>query len=182
MALINTIREKSGWAVGAIIIGLLLFMLGGDFLYGRNSLFGGNDRVVGEVAGEKVEYEDFNAALEQAKQGFIAQQGRQPDENAMGYLRDQAWNQILYRIAFQKEFDKLGLKVSDEELTDMVQGENPHPSIRQAFTDPQTGQFDRMKVIEYLRNLDKMPPQNQDAFRSFEANLSPSVWLSSIIT
>ncbi|TGD78008.1 peptidylprolyl isomerase [Hymenobacter wooponensis] len=173
MALINTIREKSGWAVGAIIIGLLLFMLGGDFLYGRNSFFKGNDRVVGEVAGEKVEYEDFNAALEQAKQGFIAQQGRQPDENAMGYLREQAWNQILYRIAFQKEFDKLGLKVSDEELTDMVQGENPHPSIRQAFTDPQTGKFDRMKVIEYLRNLDKMPPQNQDAFRTFEANLSP---------
>jgi peptidyl-prolyl cis-trans isomerase D len=173
MALINTIREKSGWAVGAIIIGLLLFMLGGDFLYGRNSFFKGNDRVVGEVAGEKVEYEDFNAALEQAKQGFIAQQGRQPDENAMGYLREQAWNQILYRIAFQKEFDKLGLKVSDEELTDMVQGENPHPSIRQAFTDPQTGQFDRMKVIEYLRNLDKMPPQNQDAFRTFEANLTP---------
>ncbi|SNC77021.1 peptidyl-prolyl cis-trans isomerase D [Hymenobacter gelipurpurascens] len=173
MALINTIREKSGWAVGAIIIGLLLFMLGGDFLYGRNSIFGGNDRTVGEVAGEKVEYDDFNAALEQAKQGFIAQQGRQPDENAMGYLRDQAWNQILYRIAFQKEFDKLGLKVSDEELTDMVQGENPHPSIRQAFTDPQTGQFDRAKVIEYLRNLDKLPPQTQEAFRNFETNLSP---------
>ncbi|WP_236705084.1 SurA N-terminal domain-containing protein [Hymenobacter sp. AT01-02] len=173
MALINTIREKSGWAVGAIIIGLLLFMLGGDFLYGRNSLFAGNDRVVGEVAGEKVDYETFNATLEQAKQAFIAQQGRQPDENTMGYLRDQAWNQTLYRIAFQKEFDKLGLKVSDDELTDMVQGNNIHPSIRQAFTDPQTGQFDKTKVIEYLRNLDKLPPQTQEAFRNFEANLGP---------
>ncbi|GAB2797303.1 peptidyl-prolyl cis-trans isomerase D [Hymenobacter luteus] len=173
MALINTIREKSGWAVGAIIIGLLLFMLGGDFLYGRSSIFGKNDLTVGEIAGEKVEYEAFNATLEQAKQGFIAQQQRQPDEQAMGYLRDQAWNQTIYRIAFQKEFDKLGLKVSDEELTDMVQGNNIHPSIRQAFTDPATGQFDRTKVIEYLRNLDKLPPQAQDAFRNFEANLGP---------
>ncbi|UYZ62216.1 peptidylprolyl isomerase [Hymenobacter weizhouensis] len=173
MALINTIREKSGWAIGAIIIGLLLFMLGGDFLYGRNSFFSQNDTVVGEVAGEKIDRETFEATLEQAKQAFIQQQGRQPDEQAMGYLRDQAWNQTLYRIAFKKEFDKLGLKVSDEEITDMVQGENPHPSIRQAFTNPQTGQFDRAKVLEYLRNLDKAPPQAKEAFLNFEANLGP---------
>ncbi|RSK37657.1 peptidylprolyl isomerase [Hymenobacter metallilatus] len=173
MALINTIREKSGWAVGAIIIGLLLFMLGGDFLYGRNSFFSNNDTSVGEVAGEKVEYTDFENTLEQAKQQFIQQQQRQPDDQALGYLRDQAWNQTLYRIAFQKEFDKLGLKVSDEELTDMVQGVNIHPSIRQAFTDPKTGQFDVMKVKEYLRNLDKQDPQAQLAFANFEANLRP---------
>lgn len=173
MALINTIREKSGWAVGAIVIGLLLFMLGGDFLYGRNRLFGGNDSTVGEIAGQKVDRADFEAVLEQAKQNFINQQGRQPDERTMGYLRDQAWNQTIYRIAFQKEFDALGLQVSDDELTDMVQGKNIHPSIKQAFTDPQTGQFDRRKVIEYLQNLDKQPPQAQDAWRTFEANLVP---------
>ncbi len=172
MALINTIREKSGWAVGAIVIGLLLFMVGGDLFTGQNSFFGRDDRSVGEIAGQKVEYDEFNAALEQAKQAFIQQQGRQPDEQAMGYLREQAWNQLLYRIAFQKQFEKLGLKVSDDELTDMVQGNNIHPSIRQAFTDS-TGQFDVLKVKEYLRNLDKMDPRNQAAFASFEQNLRP---------
>ncbi|WP_242434615.1 peptidylprolyl isomerase [Hymenobacter amundsenii] len=172
MALINTIREKSGWAVGAIVIGLLLFMVGGDLFTGQNSFFGRDDRSVGEIAGQKVEYDEFNASLEQAKQAFIQQQGRQPDEQAMGYLREQAWNQLLYRIAFQKQFEKLGLKVSDDELTDMVQGNNIHPSIRQAFTDS-TGQFDVLKVKEYLRNLDKMDPRNQAAFASFEQNLRP---------
>jgi peptidyl-prolyl cis-trans isomerase D len=120
-----------------------------------------------------VDRAEFENTLEQAKQNFIAQQGRQPDEQTMGYLRDQAWNQTIYRIAFQKEFDRLGLKVSDDELTDMVQGKNINPSIRQAFTDPKTGQFDRNKVIEYLRNLDKLPPQAQDTWRTFEANLVP---------
>ncbi|GAA4019219.1 SurA N-terminal domain-containing protein [Hymenobacter fastidiosus] len=173
MALINTIREKSSWAVGVVAIGLLLFIVGGDLIGGNNRLFNRNENVVGEVAGEKVEFTEFQAAVEQAKQQFVSQQGRQPDEQTMGYLREQAWNQTIYRIAFQKEFDKLGLKVSDDELTDMVQGKNVHPSIKQAFTDPKTGQFDRTKVIEYLRNLDKLPPQAQDAFRSFEANLGP---------
>ncbi|MBO0359749.1 SurA N-terminal domain-containing protein [Hymenobacter sp. BT186] len=173
MALINTIREKSGWAVGTVAIGMLLFIVGGDLIGGKNKLFGGNENVVGEVAGQKIELNDFNAALEQAKQGFIQQQGRQPDEQAMGYLRDQAWNQTIYKIAFQKEFDKLGLTVSEDELTDMVQGKNIHPSIRQAFTDQQTGQFDRSKIIQYLQGLDKLPPDAQAAWLNFEANLGP---------
>ncbi|MDF7812414.1 SurA N-terminal domain-containing protein [Hymenobacter sp. YC55] len=173
MALINTIREKSGWAVGTVAIGMLLFIVGGDLIGGKNRLFGGNQNVVGEVAGQKIELTDFNNALEQAKQSFVQQQGRQPDEQAMGYLRDQAWNQTIYRIAFQKEFDKLGLSVSDDELTDMVQGRNIHPSIRQAFTDPKTGQFDRAKIIQYLQGLDKLPPDAQAAWQNFEANLGP---------
>lgn len=173
MALINTIREKSGWAVGVVAVGMVLFIVGGDLVGGNSKLFNRNQTVVGEVAGEKVELADFNNSLEQAKQSFIQQQGRQPDEQTMGYLRDQAWNQTIYRIAFQKEFDKLGLAVSDDELTDMVQGKNIHPSIRQAFTDQQTGQFDRAKIIQYLQGLDKLPPDAQAAWRNFEANLGP---------
>ena len=159
--------------MGTVAIGMLLFIVGGDLIGGKSRLFGGNENVVGEVAGEKVELTDFNNALEQAKQAFVQQQGRQPDEQAMGYLRDQAWNQTIYRIAFQKEFDKLGLTVSEDELTDMVQGNNIHPSIRQAFTDPKTGQFDRAKILEYLRGLDKLPPDAQAAWLNFESNLGP---------
>lgn len=171
MALINTIREKSGWAVGTVAIGMVLFIVGGDLVGGKNRLFGGDDQVVGEVAGQKVERADFEAALEQAKQGFIAQQQRQPDEQAMGYLRDQAWNQTLYRLAFQPEYEKLGLTVSDDEKVDMVQGQNISPGIRQAFTDPKTGQFDVNKVREYLRNLDKLPPESRQAWYSYENNM-----------
>ncbi|WP_251047006.1 peptidylprolyl isomerase [Hymenobacter sp. ISL-91] len=174
MALINTIREKSGWAVGAIVIGLLLFMVGGDLFTGQNSFFGRSDRSVGEIAGQEIDYDEFNATLEQAKQAFIQQQGRQPDEQAMGYLREQAWNQLLYRIAFQKQFEKLGLTVSDDEIYEMVQGtniNNLHPSIRQAFTDS-TGQFSRANLQTYLRNLDK-DPQAQATFTNFEQNLRP---------
>lgn len=173
MALINTIREKSGWAVGTVAIGMLLFIVGGDLVGGKNRLFNRNANVVGEVSGEKVELEDFNNTLEQAKQSFINQQGRQPDDQTMGYLRDQAWNQTIFRIAYQKEFDKLGLNTSEDEVWDMIQGKNIHPSLRQSFTDQQTGQFDRSKVLEFLQNLDKQQPQMQDSWQNFEANLSP---------
>ena len=171
MALINTIREKSGIAVGLVAIGMLLFIVGGDLVGGKNKLFGGNGQVVGEVAGKKVELNDYNNALEQAKQAFIAQQQRQPDDQALGYLRDQAWNQTIYRMAFKPEWEKLGLTVSDDELVDMVQGDNISAGIKQAFTDKTSGQFDKARLIEYLKNLDKLPPENQAAWHNFEDNL-----------
>lgn len=171
MALINTIREKSGWAVGTVAVGMILFIVGSDFVGGKNRLFGGDENVVGEVAGHKVERAEFEAALEQAKQGFINQQQRQPDEQALGFLRDQAWNQTLYRLAFQPEYDKLGLTVSDEEKVDMVQGQNIAPGIRQAFTDPKTGQFDVNAVRDYLRKLDQAPPEARQTWYNYENEL-----------
>ena len=171
MALINTIREKSGVAVGLVAVGMLLFIVGGDLVGGKNRLFGRNDQVVGEVAGQKVELADYNNSLEQAKQAFAAQQQRQPDEQALGYLRDQAWNQTIYRMAFRPEWEKLGLTVGDDELVDMVQGDNISPGIKQAFTDKTSGQFDKTRLIEYLKNLDKLPAENQAAWHNFEANL-----------
>ena len=171
MALINTIREKSGVAVGAVAIGMLLFIVGGDLVGGRNRLFGRNNQVVGEVNGEKIELPEFTATLEQAKQNFTNQQGRPPDDQALSYLREQAWNQLLARRAYQPEFEKLGLTTPDDELVDLVQGDNITPSLKQAFTDPKTGQFDKARLIDYLKNLDKLPPESQAAYHNFETAL-----------
>lgn len=174
MAVINKIREKSGWAVGAIAVGLLIFMVLGDLLGPQSRLFGRGDTIVGEIAGKEITIQEFDETLEGVKRNFINQnQGRQPNENEMGPLRDQAWNQLIFKVAFQKEFDRLGLAVTDEELVDMVQGNHIHPAIQQSFMDPQTGQFDRSKVIEYLKNLDKAPAEQQAAWASFEQSLGP---------
>ncbi|GAA4390336.1 SurA N-terminal domain-containing protein [Hymenobacter koreensis] len=150
---------------------MVLFIVGGDLIGGNNNFFNRQDTSVGSVDGDDVNLDEFNAILEQSKEAYVSQNGRQPTEQELQGLRDQAWNQIVFRRAFQPEFEKLGLQVTDEELTDMVQGRNIHPTIKQAFTDPQTGQFDRAKVLEYLRNLDKMPPQQQAAWYTFEQNL-----------
>jgi peptidyl-prolyl cis-trans isomerase D len=173
MALINKIREKSGWAVGAIAIGLLSFMVLGDLLGPNSRLLGNNKVIVGEVAGEEITYQEFEAALDEVKQAYISQSGRQPTENELYALREQAWNQIVFRVAFQKEFDRLGLTVTDDELDDMVRGNNLHPAIKQSFTNPQTGEFDRGMVVNYINSLQNMPPEQRQMWYNFEANLRP---------
>lgn len=173
MALINKIREKSGWAVGAIAIGLLCFMVLGDLLGPNSRLLGNNKVIVGEVAGEEITYQEYEQVLEEVKQAYVSQSGRQPSENELSALREQAWNQIIFRVAFEKEFDRLGLTVTDDELDDMVRGNNVHPAIRQSFTNPQTGEFDRAMVVNYLGNLQNMPPEQRQMWYNFEANLRP---------
>ncbi|PVY40525.1 peptidylprolyl isomerase [Pontibacter virosus] len=155
MALINKIREKSGWAVGAIAIGLGVFVVGGDLLGPNSRLLGNDTTTVGEIAGEKIDYQRFDMVFQQIKAQYEGQVQRAATESEMAMMREQAWNQLIFQIALQKEYDRLGIQVSEEELADMVQGNNIHPSVRQAFTNPQTGEFERNQVIQYLQSLDQ---------------------------
>jgi peptidyl-prolyl cis-trans isomerase D len=173
MAIITKIREKSGLAAAAIAISLILFILGSDLLAG-GSLFGSNDQTVGEIAGEKILYPDFQAKLQAAIGNFQQGQQKAPTDQDMQQLRSQVWEQYINDIAYQKEFDALGITVSDEELTDMVQGKNIHPYIQQQFTNQQTGQFDKNQVVQFLKNLKTMPATNQQQWMDFEKNLRNS--------
>ncbi|WP_420147957.1 peptidylprolyl isomerase [Spirosoma sp.] len=174
MSVINKIRERSGLAVGVIAISLILFIVGGDLLGGRSMLFGGNQQEVGEIAGQSIDYQEFNAKVDELRAQYEQQTGRAPGEQELTQIREQAWNQFLFEIAYQKEFDKLGLKVSQEELVDMVQGNNISPAVRQAFTNPQTGVFDKSSIVKYLKDLNRpnVPVQQKVAWASFEKNLA----------
>ena len=171
MALINKIREKSGWAVGAIAIGLGVFVVGGDLLGPNSRLLGNDANTVGEIAGEEIDYQEFDAVLQQAKSDYENRTGRAANEGELAMLREQAWNQLIFKIALQKEYDRLGIAVTEEELADMVQGNNIHPAVKQAFSNPQTGEFDRAQVVQYLQNLDQMGPNARPMWVNFEQSV-----------
>ncbi|MFN8354090.1 MAG: SurA N-terminal domain-containing protein [Spirosomataceae bacterium] len=171
MAVITKIREKAGIAVGVVAVALLLFIVGGD-MFGSQGIFSSNQQKVGEIAGHDIMYQDFQQKIDQARQSFEAQSGRSATEEDLAQIREQAWNQFLLDYAYQKEFDALGLSVSSDELVDMVQGNNIHPSVMQAFTNPQTRQFDKNQLISYLKNLKTLPPAQQQAWQTFEKSLA----------
>jgi len=171
MALINKIREKSGWAVGAIAIGLGIFVVGGDLLGPNSRLLGNDATTIGEIAGEEIDYQEFDAVFQQIKANYENQTGRAANEGELALLREQAWNQLIFKIALQKEYDRLGIVVTEEELFDMVQGNNIHPAVMQSFTNPQTGEFDRNQVVQYLQNLDQMGPEARPMWANFEQTL-----------
>ncbi|MDZ7899388.1 MAG: peptidylprolyl isomerase [Arcicella sp.] len=172
MAIITKIREKSGIAAAAIAISLILFLIGGDLFTGNSSFFGGSSNVVGEISGEKIQYKDFQAKVEELSNNYSTQAGRSPGEQEVAQMREQVWNQYLMDFAYGKEYEALGLSVSPKELVDMVQGENIHPSVRQQFTNPQTGQFDKTYIIQFLKDFKKMPIAQQQAWANFEKSIA----------
>jgi len=176
MALIKKIRERTGLAIGFVAIALMLFIVGGDIMSSNSVLFGQQKNDVGEIAGETVPIDMFRQQVEEMKYNFTLQQQRNPTEAEMYSIRNQAWEFLIVKIAFQKQFDELGIKVTDEELVDMVQGNNIHPELVTAFGDPQTGEVNRDQIVQFLQMVDQqqLPPQQIAGWLLFEKNLEPS--------
>jgi peptidyl-prolyl cis-trans isomerase D len=99
---------------------------------------------------------EFEATLDKAIENEKQRQNKTSlDEATIDMLRQQSWNQLIYDNIMTEQYAKLGIAVSSDELLDMVQGKNPHPSVVQAFTDPKTGQFNPQGVVTFLKRMDE---------------------------
>lgn len=177
MALINTLREKmTKWVVGAIALSMGAFIVGSDlFGSGPNSVFGGNDREVGEIGGTSVSLDDYQIAIQERKNNYIINFGRQPGERENATLEAQAWEMLINRNAILPEYERVGVRVTSDEVWDMLQGKNVDESIRSSFTDS-AGRFDRSRLINYMKQLEAMPPTSEARIRwdFFKNDLQPS--------
>ncbi len=173
MALMNTLRNKMGKVVvGMISIAILSFVLT-DLLGGNNSiLFNGNDKTIGEIAGEEIDIDEYQALLETMKINYRNNFGRAPGEVEMRSLRDQAWQYMIVEKAFTKIYEEAGVEVGNEEIFDMVQGKNVSPEIQQIFINPATGQFDKERLIQTIAQLNATP-QGRAQWYEFERSLIP---------
>lgn len=173
MALIGKLREKMG--VGVVIfvfVAISAFILGD--LLGNNSVLLG-DNSVGEIAGRTISIEEFQAAVQEREANYVLNFNRQPGDREMPGIRQQAWEMLILRHAIQKQIEKTGTKVTVDEIEDMIHGKNVNESIKQAFTNQQTGQFDPQQVVGYMQQLNTMPESSEPRVRweIFQRDLEP---------
>ncbi len=170
MAIISKIRERAGLAVGIVALSLGLFIVGSDLIQPGSTLFGSN-QVVGEINGEEIDLKVLQDEINLLQYDYAVQQGKNPTEQEMQGIREQAWNQLIFKRVFKPQADQIGISVSKEELSDMVIGTNLHPAIKQTFVNQTTKEFDRSMAENFLRNLDKAQPQQKAAWMNFESKL-----------
>lgn len=166
----NSMRNRGGLLVGVIAFAIVAFLAGDVLISGRN-IFGSNPSDIGEINGKKVEIQEFQTKLDANIEQYKKSANQQSlDENMTGYLVDQTWNQLVYDEVMKQRIEKSNIKVSPEELFDMIQGANPHPEVRRAFTNPQTGVFDPSQVLNFLKNMDQQDPtgETRKQWLSFE--------------
>ena len=156
MATLGKIRNRSGLLLAVIGIAMLSFILG-DFLKSTNT-GGGQGLYVGNVLGEDVLRQNFEIKVEEGIENWKNQNQQSVlNQTTIGQIRAQIWGQYVRELIMENEFEKLGINVSDDEFFELLQGVNVHPEIVKipAFQDPATGQFDRTKVLGYLKQIDQ---------------------------
>lgn len=173
MAAINTLREKGGKIIVFLIGFSIVAFVGADLLGPNSTLLGGGKTNVGEIAGTKISYQDFLAKQDEIEYNWSQSNRRTPTSNDLVGIRNLTWDALVAEYAFKNEFNAIGLDVSDEEIVDMVQGDNISPEIQQAFTDPETGQFSKDNVVAFLQNLGEQTPAQRANWYNFEKNLGP---------
>ncbi|MEJ0054851.1 MAG: peptidylprolyl isomerase [Bacteroidota bacterium] len=176
MALISTLRTKmTKWVVGAIALSMGAFIVGSDlFGSGPRSVFGGSDREIGEISGNTISVDEYNAVIQERENNYILNFGRQPGERERPTLQSQAWELLIARNAITPQYEKVGVKVTTDEVWDMIQGKNVDEGVKTAFTDS-AGRFDRNRLIDYLKQIDAMPVGSEPRVRwdIFKNDLRP---------
>lgn len=156
MAVIIKIRERLGTIIVILIGAALGIFVLETALNSNSNLLKGNKDVVGTIDGEKIKYNDYITKSDEYIDNYKKQVKQDNlDEATTFALRDQTWSQLVNDKLNEKEFGAIGIAVPFKEMEDLFFSANPHPQVKQSFTNPQTGLFDPNNVKQYVSNLDK---------------------------
>lgn len=162
MGIMSFLRERMG-TILVVIIGLALFaFIAGEVItYGR-SFMGGDRNTLGEVAGEKIAYDDYMKTVKQGTENFMQQSGQTSlTPQITDYVQENAWNQSISTVILNKEMEKVAVAVGADEIQSMISGPNPDPQIVQYFGDPKTGKLDMTRLNGFLRELQNAKPTDE---------------------
>lgn len=153
MATLQNIRSKGPLLV--IVIGLALFaFIAGD---AWKVLQPHQSQDVGEVNGESISAQDFQALVEEYTEvvKFSSGMSALSDEQT-NQIKDEVWRLYVNNKLIENEAQKLGLTVSKAELQAIIDA-GVHPMLQQTpFRNPNNGAFDKDMLKKFLVDYSKM--------------------------
>ena len=167
MGLMTSLRNRAGLVIFVIGLAIIAFLLG-DIINVGTPFWQSSQNEVGSVNGESIDYQTFNAQVDQTNAMYQQQMGGTVSPQMRGFAVQQVWNQYLTQNLLNQEVSKIGLQVGKDELNSMLFGNNPSPQIVQAFTNPETGQFDR----NYLNMVVEQSKSNPEIQAQWEGLLT----------
>ena len=145
-------------AIGLAMLGFIL----GDFNIRPSTK-------VAEINGESYGIEDYRYEKQILLNFYEMNYGQNLDAQIEQEVENETWRRMVRNSVMDPSYEKLGITVSDDELKAMVAGSNqgglgatnpgafnePHPIVRQMFTNPETGEFNRFVMVNYFNSLDR---------------------------
>lgn len=162
--LIGKIRERVGLLVGMIALAMVLFLLM-DALDSRTGFLGAsNPTGLGSINGEDISPQVYENKINQIVSNYESN-GMEVTEEMRLQAREQAWKQYVEEMVAKEQYDKLGITVSDAEVSAMLYSGSEdmlHASIKSApvFLND-SGKFDRSKLEQYVASFSTDNPEAQ---------------------
>lgn len=152
MGTFERIRKVSPYALGVFVVVFIGFMVASDADIGTLVKQGQNPQTaaIGVINGEEILYKDYE---EKVKQLVEQQRSQMTDPNAEideNQIRTQVWDQMVNEVLMRQEAEKAGIKVTDNEIADLLI-ENPPEYLARSFTDT-AGVFNRKLYLELITN------------------------------
>ena len=178
MAAIGKIRS---WGpVLATVIGLALFAFIAEEMF-RSCEATGNERrqQVGEVLGKKISVQEFQTLTDEFQEYMKVAQNRDNfSEEELNQQKDQVWQLFVSNTIVEKEAEKLGLTVTDEEMQNILK-DGQHPFLLQPpylFVNQETRRFDANQLTKFLDEYKKMQQQGGNAQMAEQYATIYKVW------
>ena len=149
MALIGRIRKNFWFVLVLIFMALAAFVI--MDMVGANQAGGVAGQFnIGEVNGQAIDYRDFQSVEQALYTGTGDIYG----------AKQAVWDYLVERAIIREEAELNGFVVPTEELKSLLFGASPAPAVRQMYTDPATGQFNRQALLEVKQAIEGGQPLN----------------------
>jgi len=168
MAVLGKIRSKGVLLICIIGLGLFAFIAEEFF---RSCETSQNDKrqQVGEVLGEKINIQEFQALVDEYTEVIKMQQGTENlNDDQMNRVKDMVWNTYVQSKIIENETKKLGLTVTDAEMQNVLnEGTNPM-LMSTPFVNQQTGRFDANSLKKFIADYKTQKSTNPQVAAQYE--------------
>ncbi len=167
MAVLGKIRQRSGLLIAIIAFALFAFVAQGLFNKGN---FGKSSKDVGSINGKDIAFEDFRV-----KVSNVEKNGQGTTSTAAS---NQVWEQEVSIALLTSEFDKLGLKVGEKHILEVLKAD-PNIGKNPQFLNA-AGVFDLAKFKEYFKANPSLAQVLTDREKDAELNAKYQIYNSLI--
>lgn len=165
MAVLQTIRKRSGLLLLAIGFALLAFVVQDLFTKGFKS----QSKDVGSINGKDISFDEFRIKVANAEKNG---QNGQPVTQIQA--ANQMWDQEVAIALISDQFEKAGIRTSENNIIEIFK-KDPNIGQNPAFLN-QLGKFDLAKFKEFFKNNPEQAKAFEDRQKDAEINAKYQVY------
>ena len=160
MAALGKIRSKGGILVAAIGLALFAF-LAEEAFRSCNGIKSETRQQIGEILSEKISVQDYQKLIDEYQSAIkFTMQRDNLTEDELNQVKDQVWQQLVNNRVLEADAKKVGLTVTEQELSNVL-NDGTNPMLAQTpFVNQQTGRFDINALQQFLDGYNKAKASN----------------------